>query len=61
MMEWIVTSSVLILVVLVLRALLRGKISFGCSIPCGWWGSPAAGAHSPVEGPSACDGGKSGP
>lgn len=27
MMEWIVTSSVLILVVLVLRALLRGKIS----------------------------------
>ncbi len=41
MMQWIVSSSVLILVVIALRYVLRGKPACGCSTPCGCWCSCA--------------------
>lgn len=37
MMQWIVSSSVLILVVIALRYVLRGKLRLRCSTPCGCW------------------------
>ena len=40
MTEILVTSSVLIVVIALLRLVLRGKSASGCSMPCGcWWQS----------------------